>query len=287
MLRSIELRNAQAEDDVVRHLCELGYVDPSAVAVRNTLVQQQLEAELQKAKKLLAGGAAEEGIRELERLAAEDSAWITPHQLLVELYYRSGRLAEASTHLEWLAEHAVEHPGLSLIRGTVAMARREMGTALEELEYAAYVEPSLPGVYSLLGTAYLRLRRLAEARKSFEQAIDTNDGDAVAYVGLASIALASGECEEAAGLALEALQRDLHSYEGHCRLGLALMRLSRLADATTAFEQAARVNPRRGAAYGWLARIAHESGDLEAVARFRDLAIDGMRQRKTQRSRGC
>lgn len=274
---------SQQEDHSVDHLTELGYVDPDAVALRDAVVRQQLEAELQQARQCLARGETVEAVRALERLAAEDDGWISPRRLLADIYFHSGQVAQAQLQLDWLAEHAVEHPRIALISGTLALGRRDLAAAVEELEYASYVEPDLASVHTLLGSAYLRQGRLACAQQEFEHALKNNAGDATAYSGLAATALRQNRVEEAACFALESLERNLQLFTAHYYLGVALTKLGRILEAITALETAAKVAPDRVAPYRWLARIAKQKNNEQQAARYRELGREIVRRRRSAR----
>lgn len=274
---------SQNEANSVEHLIDLGYVDLDAVALRDAAVRQQLEAELHQARQCLARGETAEAVRALERLAAEDASWISPRQLLVEIYFRSGQAAQAQLQLDWLAEHAVEQPRLALISGALALGRRDLAAAVEELEYASYVEPDLANVQTLLGSAHLRLGRLACAQQAFERALKNNTDDATAYSGLAATALRQDRVEEAAGFALEALERNMQLFTAHYYLGVSLAKLGRFPEAITALETAAKVASDRVAPYRWLTRIAEQVNNERQAARYRELGREIVRRRRSAR----
>jgi predicted Zn-dependent protease len=253
--------------------------------VREAGLRLQLEAELQQARQQLSRGDIQEAQRALEQLAANDPQWIAPRPLLAETYYRAGRLAEARSQLDWLAEHAVEHPRLSLIAGAIALSRREYAAALEELEYACYVEPTLPSIHRLLGMALVRLGEWNRAEDSFRNAISQNSDDAVAYDSLAAIRIRRGRFEEAANLALEAVERDIQLFAAHYHLGIALMNIGRGKEAITALETAAKMDPNRAAPYYWLSRIAAEQlGDSVQASRYRDAGRNVVRRQRKRRA---
>ena len=129
------------------------------MAAREAARRRQLEAEFQDAIKRFKRGELDDAAQQFAKLTADDPDWVAPRQLLAEIYYRTGRLAAARLQLDWLAEHGVEHPRLALIAGALALACRDFVAALEPLEYAAFVEPDLPSVHTLLGMVLLRQHR--------------------------------------------------------------------------------------------------------------------------------
>jgi predicted Zn-dependent protease len=271
------------EDDAVRHLIELGYVDPDAVATREADLRRQLEGELQQAAQRLSKGEVEDAQRLLEQLASDDPEWIAPRQLLAETYYRTSRFADARTQLDWLAEHGVEQPRLALISGAIALARREFAAALDELEYACHVEPGLPSVYTLLGTTLMRLGSLDGAEDAFHNALRHNAEDAVAYDALAAIHLRRAQFEEAANFALESLGRNMRLFTAHYHLGVALAQLGRLEEAMVALETSTKMDTNRAVPYYWLSRIARDQlGDPDRATRYRNAGRQVIRRRRAK-----
>jgi tetratricopeptide (TPR) repeat protein len=273
-------------DASVRHLIELGYVDPEVVAAREAVVRRELEAEFQQAAKCYELGDVEGAARLFEKLSADDLDWIAPRQFLAEIYYRTGRITEARSQLDWLTVHAVEQPRLALISGTIALADRELAEALDALEYAAHVEPTLPSVHTLLGTTRLRLADIGGAEKAFQMAVKQNAADAPALDGLAAVCLRRRDFAAAANYALEALQHDIQLFRAHYHLGVALASMDRPRDATAAFENAVRINARSAAPYCWLQRIAKKLGDAVLAAQYRERGREVIRRRRTLLERG-
>ena len=186
-----------------------------------------------------------------------------------------------SAHLEWLDHHGVVSPKLASIVGAMALAGRDVPAALDELEYAAHVEPVLAGVQSLLGTTLLRLRRWEAAEAAFERAIQQNPADTTALDGLAAVALHHGDFEAAAHWALEALEQNMRLFRAHYHLGIALVRLQRIEAAIEAFNACLQLDPTRAVPLYWLAQIAQDhQQDGALAAQYRERARDIIRRRR-------
>jgi tetratricopeptide (TPR) repeat protein len=71
------------------------------------------------------------------------------------------------------------------------VARNE--EALELLKRAKNLSPDHPGIFIALGQTYLKLKRMKEARDSFQEAIQINPFDPEAHVGLAAACETLGE----------------------------------------------------------------------------------------------
>jgi tetratricopeptide (TPR) repeat protein len=274
----------QDYESSVRHLVELGYVDPEDSAARVFARGRLQQVDLKTAADLAARGNFDEAAKILQSLCANDPSWVSPRQLLAEVYFRAGRFSEAQAELDWLTYNAVESPRLSLLAGTIALTRRQIPCAIELLEYAAHVEPELPNIHRLLGTALLRSARLSEAADAFHKAIRRNSADARALDGLAAVCLRQADFDGAADWALQALDHDMKLFEAHVHLGMALAGLHRPQDALKALEASAKVDPTRGAPYRWMAKIAHEQlHEPERAAGYRERGREAVRQRRKQR----
>jgi tetratricopeptide (TPR) repeat protein len=272
-------------DESVRHLIELGYVDPVETAARDIARHRELQAEFRQAVEINRQGRGQEAAALLQTLAERDPEWAAPHQLLAESHYSAGQWQAAEAELEWLAYHGVDQPRTALIKAGILMVRRKFHDAIEELEFARYVDPNLPSVNTLYGTALLRLGRLDEAEDAFRQAAQRDPTDARARDGLAAICLRHGEHEDATDWAFRALEQDMRLFSAHYHLGLALVSLDRPHEATAAFETAARLDESRAAPYYWLSRIAEEQlHDAPRSAQYRARGKEIIRGRRKSRA---
>ena len=272
------------DDEAVRHLLALGYVDPEISGAREAALRRQLEAEFQQGLKAYERGDVQEAGRHFEQLIVDDPNWVAPRQLLAEIHYRNGRWNEAQLQLDWLTLHGVEHPRLALITGAIALACRDFATALGALKYAAHVEPTLPSVHALLGTVFRRLGNLDQAEQTFQTALSRNPTDAQALDGLAAICVQRHDFAEAADWALQALDHDMQMFSAHYHLGIALAHLDRPQDAIVALETSARLNATAAAPYYWLEQIAaNQQNDPARASQYRERGRVIIRRRRQQR----
>jgi tetratricopeptide (TPR) repeat protein len=275
----------QPDDQSVRHLVELGYVDPEEIATRDAETRRQQSAVLREATELSLQGRLPEAAVLSEQLVNADPDWAAPRQLLAEIRYRQGQLVDAQAQLDWLTYHGVEHPRLALIGGAIALNQRDLPTALESLEYASYVDPDLPSVHTLYGCTLLRVGKLDQATDAFRRAAEQRPADARALDGLAAVCLRTRQFEEAADWALQAVEQNVQLFHAHYHLGLALMRLDRPQEALQALENSARVDRMRCAPYYWLARVAElQLNSPDLAARYRQQGRDIVRDRSTRRN---
>lgn len=277
----VEPRN---DEEAVRHLLALGYVDRDVFGAREAAVRRQLEAEFQQALKSYERGDVEEAGRQFEHLIVDDPTWVAPRQLLAEIHYRNGRWTEAQSQLDWLTLHGVEHPRLALITGAIALAGRDLATALGALKYAAHIEPTLPSVHTLLGTVFRRLGNLDQAENAFRAAISRNPTDTQALDGLAAICIQRHDFTGAANLALEVLDHDMQMFSAHYRLGIALAQLDRPHEAVVALQTSAKLNASAAAPYYWLEQIAASQLDDPACAsQYHEIGREIVRGRQQAR----
>jgi tetratricopeptide (TPR) repeat protein len=271
------------DESSVQHLIELGYVDPDEAAAVEASRRRQQQDEFKRAAELAVGNQLDDAAKVLEVLSAEDPNWAAPRQLLAEVHYRAARFNDAQSQLDWLTYHGVESPRLALLAGAIALRRREIVLAIELLEYAAHVEPDLPSVHRLFGTALLRAGRVNEAADSFGEAVRRNVADVRALDGMAAACLRLAKFEEAADWSLRALEHDMHLFDAHCHLGLALAGLNRSEDALRALEASAKVDPNRSGPFRWMAKIAREQlNDPERAAGYLQSGRALTRQRRNR-----
>jgi tetratricopeptide (TPR) repeat protein len=258
------------EQRSVRHLEELGYVDPLETATRNAMLRRAQDSQLNQARELLDSGDVDAAIGLLERAADASPAWTAGRHMLARAQFRAGRVDAALELLDWLQWHAVEHAELALMRAQIALKRRSLDEALEWAAYAKFQQTTLPEADIVVGEARLRRGHLAEAEQAFAAA--AKHGSSAAEAGMAAVALRRHKFELAVEHSLNALEKDMGAWPAHYRLGLALFKMQRWSEAKIALETAARLNPATAGPYRWLAHMASMSGDFVGSERYRQLA---------------
>jgi tetratricopeptide (TPR) repeat protein len=169
-----------------------------------------------------------------------------------------------------------------MIAGAIALARRNLQSALDDLRYACHAEPSLPSVHTLLGMALFRLGQWDAAEDAFREAAQQNPADAQARDGLAAVFLRQGEYEDAADWALRALEQDMKLFRAHYHLGVALAHLDRPKEAVAALETSARIDPSRAAPFYWLSRVAaRQLHDAQRGGQYQKIGRERVRKRRS------
>jgi tetratricopeptide (TPR) repeat protein len=128
------------------------------------------------------------------------------------------------------------------------MAHRRYGEALARLD-ALLADADLPAperaaIANKRGVALVELRRIAEARAAFLQALEIAPKFAPALVNIGNLHLEAGEIEEAVRCYDSAILSDDDYALAHHNLGVAYKRLGRMGDAVREFRRAHRLEGR-------------------------------------------
>ena len=183
----------------------------------------------------------------LEELVLESPKELRFHQHLAQCYVLTGQSKKAKLTLEQIAkELPADGPPHALSDWMMGVILNEEGgveMALDSLRRAEAAGVRSPGFHIRLGVTYLQLSQTNDASRAFEKALELDDENPQALIGLSRVRLAEKRNEEAAGLALCAVGLQHYLPAGHYYLGVALMRLRDLARAILAFETAVAMAP--------------------------------------------
>jgi Flp pilus assembly protein TadD len=245
-----ELREAPAESlEAIRHLIELGYVEPPDENARRMVERALEENRYNLARSLVDARQPTRAIPLLEGLVRQRPEHAGYQHALFEAYYAVGRYDDCRRIAEAMWDRGYRGPLVNLARGALEMAARRAGPALEHLREAERVSPDLPELHVLIGQAYLRLRGWDEAERAFHRALELDGDNDRAWHGLASSALGRGQFERSAELALRAVGLRGDYAEAHYHLGVALARLGRPEEAAVALRRSVALQPNLLAAY--------------------------------------
>ncbi len=267
----------------VQHLIELGYEDPLAAALQKQRDAELLQDSLKEALRRLEAGELAGAIDLLKRLAEQSPESHGPHRLLARAYFRGGDLGAAMRELRWLEVHGFEHAEFALLRATIALGRRELSEALDQAGYARCLQDPSPAADVILGQAYYRRGEIQSAEAAYHRALGAEPRNVAALAGLAAVCLRRGDFESSVDWALQALDEDMRRPAVHYRLGLALLRIGRQAEAAAALELAARMNPHLAGPHRWLAGIYAESDEVRA-AEHRRMGREIIARHRSERS---
>ena len=224
-------------------------------------------------------------IRGVESLAAaeEQAQKETVPAVALEGEPRVEATVEASP-VESTADGEIKpRPWADLLMGVIQFEEGHMDVALESLLKAESADPRLPDLHLRIGETYLRLKRVDDADRAFQRALEIDGDSPDAHLGLAVVRLRQRRNEEAAEQALLAVGLQHYLPLGHFHLGVALARLGHRERAALAFETSLSMLPGLMAAHRWLAALyTQPDGDLEKATRHREIFLRMRQKRQTR-----
>lgn len=192
-----------------------------------------------------------------------------------------GKVALAEHHYQAAVKEfkdaLAREPKASSIHYQLAMAYRGLGdlaNAEEQLHARGDVEPEIPdplldrinllkqGKLNLVqrGGAAMRDKRFAEAVATYQQLVDLDPSDPLAYEYLGVALARQGALNEALKKYMHALQLDPNSASAHYDIGILLIQERREEAATDQFQQAVRMDPGLVTAHFQLANLLMRKG---------------------------
>lgn len=175
-------------------------------------------------------------------------------------------------------------PWADFLMGIIHFEEGDMESALACLLKAEQSDPRLPDLHLRIGETYLRQRRIPEAERAFQRALEIDGDSPEAHLGLAVVRLRQRRNEEAAEQALLAVGLQHFLPLGHFYLGVALARLGHRERSALAFETSLSMLPGLLAAHRWLAALyTQPGGDVEKAVRHRGIYLQMRHQRQAQR----
>jgi len=168
---------------------------------------------------------------------------------------------------------------MEYLMGSLLFAEGDNKRALGHLQRAGKADAKRPGLHVKIGQVYLKMKRWANAEKSFRKALSIDPEDAAAHLGLCQSYLPRRRITKAAQTALKAIGLVYHNPKGHFLLGVALHRLGKVERAVEALKVALAQNPNYPEAHLRLAYIYERRlDDADSAAEHRRLAKEA-RQR--------
>jgi tetratricopeptide (TPR) repeat protein len=284
-----ESRESQAESlEAVRHLIELGYVDPPDEDVQKSISRVLAENQFNLARALIDARQPTRAIELLERLVQVHPTHAVYNAVLFEANFSVGRDRDCEQIAQAMWERGHRGPLARLALGAVRLMARDVCAAQRHFEEALRVHPEHSGLHVLIGRAFLRLQDWEAAARAVARALLLDDENADAFDAMACASLGRGEFEQAAEHALRAVALRPDFAEAHYHLGLALSQLNRPEAAAAAYQRALSIRPHLLAAYGRL--IDLYEGPLldqrragEARRRANELILQRRMHRKAKR----
>ncbi len=175
---------------------------------------------------------------------------------------------------------------LEFLAGYAALASGDTEAGLESLQRAILQEPRKPGLYVLVGDAFLMAEKWDGAIASFEKALELDENNPQALLGLAECWMHRKKPRRAAEYARQSIGRLFHNPRAHFALGSALYRLKQVGKAIESLERAVEQNPNYRQAHQRLAFIHKKEGNQEASdehARWARMAAKASRLQQQER----
>jgi tetratricopeptide (TPR) repeat protein len=193
----------------------------------------------------------------------------------------AAELLNENERREWLrlrGEAAISTYDVEYLRGYVKMAERDYRGALAHLSAAEKAGPHRPRLHIQIGEAYLKLRRYADAERTFNKAAAIDPENPHVHLGLARSYLGRGRATRATEEAIRAVSLTYHFPLAHYVLGLALARLKRYDKAAEALEVAVAINPNFRQAHLRLVRLYTRRLDEPEKAAEHQRLVQAIRQ---------
>ena len=145
------------------------------------------------------------------------------------------------------------------------------------LTRAAAARPFYTTVHAYLGYAYAKTGRLADARASYETAVQQQPDDVQVVTELGQLLVRMDAREEAEKRFRQALTTDAGHGEAWLSLGMLLNEEGRLAEAEPILERAAALRPDDPLALtAWGMNLAAQGRPAEGIAKLRQaVSLDG------------
>lgn len=264
----------EAARQTLRHLADLGYVRLDASA------QQRVEdaivaARLNEALSLCDASLPREALPLLRDLHARrpDDEQVALHLALATA--ASGDAVSARAQAERLLELAHPPPQALLLLGSIELSAGRLDAAAGHLRRAEQLDPRRPAVLLQIAELHLRRRQWDDAERALQAALALDGDCALAFDGLARVALAREQPQDAVDFALLAVERAHFLPRAHLRLGLALAAIGNLEQAVAALRVCLKQAPNHREAHERIAELYHRLGDAGSAVRH-ELAARGL-----------
>jgi predicted AlkP superfamily phosphohydrolase/phosphomutase/tetratricopeptide (TPR) repeat protein len=294
-MHSSDLRmDPVAAQAVLEQFVALGYIQPQTENQEKAVASAVRECNYNLSRDLMDCRKYHEALPMLEELSRESPKEMRFKLQLAQCHLSIGHTAESRALLEEVLKFKPDkpkkngdepeepvpaaekvpasRPWADWLIGTIELADGNAEKGLASLLRAEAAEPHLPNLHLRLGETYLRCKRVEDAERAFQRALEIDGDSPEAHVGLSMVYLRQRRFEEAASEALMAVGLQHFSPLGHFNLGISLARLGQRERAILAFETSLTIMPGLAAAHRWLGMLyAQPGGDAVKSARHKYL----------------
>jgi predicted AlkP superfamily phosphohydrolase/phosphomutase/tetratricopeptide (TPR) repeat protein len=230
--------------EAMQQLVELGYIEPPSDDIQKAIRKTREEMEYNLSRTYLGIRKYSEAIPLLSKLYHDNPSDIRFNLDLLRCHIEMKNFEGAGTlidHIEQLKEG--NRPSVDLLKSVLLIHEGQYREARELLERIRASYPHFPNLQTNLGNVYLKSGMYQEACEAYKTAIDTDEGNAGAYRGMAISCLRLKRYEEATEYAINAIGLFYNAPLAHFHLGEALYYLGKYREASHAFEVALKMAP--------------------------------------------
>ncbi len=275
-----EIEDSYAGAEAMQQLIDLGYVEDPGDDKKKAMEKTSMEAKYNLSRVYASSGNHKKAVEILEELRKTEQVEEVRFMLdLLYYYLELKRFPEAREIVDEIRQDEKKSiPTLDMLEGILLVHEDQPVKALELLKKAEKSTPHFPMLHVELGKVYIKTQRYHDARGAFLTAIEIDEGNAVAYNGLAVSQLRMGLYEEAAENALNAIGLIYHFPAAHHHLGEAMYNMEKYEEAIQAFEICIRLAPRMQKARSWIIKIYEEKlNQPENAEEHRNILKDMMK----------
>jgi predicted AlkP superfamily phosphohydrolase/phosphomutase/tetratricopeptide (TPR) repeat protein len=240
-----EVSTTIENQEQLQQLIDLGYVDALDKDKGKALRQVKCDVKHNLARVHKGKKDYERAKELLLQLVTEEVDTVPFYLDLLTISLSQDEYDEAETYL--LKLRTLEHKfkfSTTVSEAKIAIGQGKINKGIKLLEEAKEKKPT-PAIWYELGKQYLRLEKYEMARDSFMEAMETEVDNARFQQALAVTYNRLGDYEAAAEHAFVAIELIKYFPEAHYTLGEALQNLGETEMAKNAFENAARLTPRK------------------------------------------
>jgi tetratricopeptide (TPR) repeat protein len=246
-----ELKDPWAEQEALKQLIELGYIDPT----KNEDMKNTVENATRESKYYLA--TVYVNIKKFDKALPllKDIFMQYPKKLrygfkLIQCYLDLNMVAEAMGIVKKMDSLVSENSfNLNYFRIKIMIAENREAEALLLLEKIKKKNFHLPEMQVRIGAVYFELKQIDKAQECFENVLQENDDNALVHHLLARIYLSKKLYKKAVEQALISVGLIHFNPAAHYHLGEALLKMGNYADAEKAFLMAISQAPGMKKAY--------------------------------------
>ena len=221
-------------------------------------------------------GKAGEARKLDEDIARTEPSFLPARLQLAEMALSEQKYDDADRIVGGILKERPKEPQALILQARLSLARNNPRKAVQDLENAQRLEPSVPALHYWKGVAYRLQANFDLAEHSFEQALSLNEHYVDAQIALAQLAIDRGRSEEGLRYVQQALRENPRLAAAHYMAGNAYFNLKDLPKAEAEFQAFVQLQPSSPtglARLGYVHLMQHRYDDAEKEFE-KSLALD-------------